>query len=168
MGGLQHHDLAPGQRKRAGNRQADNTSANHNTLHLVHSQSPVNGLQAPGNAQQCRFLAPIVPADVPFKPKHTPPCKQETAMTDFVIENIRIEPEIGDGVMFTLDLHGTAHRFFVSRETLSEVERTRLTDNHDMLASFDRQSERVKHAVSNTLRLGTSHNITFLKTDFFH
>jgi 23S rRNA G2445 N2-methylase RlmL len=58
--------------------------------------------------------------------------------------------------------------FFVSRETLGDVERSRLTDNHDMLASFDRQHEKIKHAVSNTLRLGTSHNITFLKTDFFH
>ena len=89
-------------------------------------------------------------------------------MTDFVIENIRIEPEIGDGVLFTVDLQGTAHRFFVSRETLGDVERSRLTDNHDILASFDRQHEKIKHAVSNTMRLGTSHDIPFLKTDFFH
>lgn len=88
-------------------------------------------------------------------------------MTDFVIENIRIEPEIGDGVLFTVDIHGAAHRFFVSRQTLGDLERTLLAENHDMLASFDRQTDKVLNAVRNTLRLGTSHNITFLKPDFF-
>lgn len=88
-------------------------------------------------------------------------------MTDFAIENIRIDPEIGDGISFMVDIHGVAHRFFVSRETLGEVERTLLTNNHDMVASFERQTDKVRQAISNTLKLGTSHNITFLKTAFF-
>ena len=89
-------------------------------------------------------------------------------MTDIAIENIRIDPEIGDGISFTVDVHGMAHRFFVSRETLGELERSVLTDNSDMFASFERQSDKVRQAVSNTLKLGTSHNITFLKTAFFN
>lgn len=88
-------------------------------------------------------------------------------MTDFAIENIRIDPEIGDGISFMVDIHGVAHRFFVSRETLGEVERTLLTNNHDMVASFERQTDKVRQAISNTLKLGTSHNITFLKTAIF-
>jgi hypothetical protein len=90
----------------------------------------------------------------------------EPAMTVHVIENIRIDPEIGDGISFVVDIHGVAHRFFVSRATLGEVERTLLA-NHDMLASFERQSDKVRHAIANTLKFGTSHNITFLKTAFF-
>lgn len=89
-------------------------------------------------------------------------------MTDIAIENIRIDPEIDDGISFTVDVHGVAHRFFVSRETLGKLERSVLTDNSDMFASFERQSDKVRQAVSNTLKLGTSHNITFLKTAFFN
>jgi hypothetical protein len=88
-------------------------------------------------------------------------------MTNLAIENIRIDPEIGDGISFTVDIHGVAHRFFVSRETLGEVDRSVLASNHDMVASFERQSDKVRQAVANTLRFGTSHNITFLKTAFF-
>lgn len=88
-------------------------------------------------------------------------------MTHLAIENIRIDPEIGDGILFTVDIDTVAHRFFVSRETLGEVERTLLTDNHDMIASFERQIAKVRRAISNTLKFGTSHNITFLKTAFF-
>lgn len=88
-------------------------------------------------------------------------------MTELAIENIRIDPEIGDGVSFTVDIDTVAHRFFVSRETLGEVERTLLTDNHDMIASFERQIAKVRQAISNTLKFGTSHSITFLKTTFF-
>lgn len=88
-------------------------------------------------------------------------------MTDFSIENIRIDPEIGDGISFVVEIQGVAHRFFVSRETLSDVERTLLANNHDMVASFERQSNKVRHAIANTLKFGTSHNITFLKTAFF-
>lgn len=89
-------------------------------------------------------------------------------MTDLAIENIRIDPEIGDGIAFTVDIHGVAHRFFVSRETLGAVERTLLTNNHDMVASFERQTDKVRQAISNTLKFGASHNITFLKTAFFN
>ncbi|WP_296447611.1 hypothetical protein [Rhodoferax sp. UBA5149] len=89
-------------------------------------------------------------------------------MEDFFIENTRIDSEIGDGISFTVDIHGVAHRFFVSRETLGEVERTLLANNHDMVASFERQSDKVKQAISNTLKFGSSHNITFLKTAFFN
>lgn len=89
-------------------------------------------------------------------------------MTDFSIENIRIDPEIGDGISFVVDIQGVAHRFFVSRETLADVERTLLANNHDMVASFERQSNKVRHAIANTLRFGTSRNITFLKTAFFN
>ena len=87
-------------------------------------------------------------------------------MTDLAIENIRIDPEVGDGISFTVDVHGMAHRFFVSRETLGELERSVLIDNHDLFASFERQSDKVRQAVSNTLKLGTSSNITFLKKRF--
>ena len=89
-------------------------------------------------------------------------------MTDLTIENIRIDPEIGDGVSFLVDVHGVAHRFFVSRETLGEVERSLLANNHDMVASFERQTEKIKQAVSNTVKFGTSHNVTFLKAAFFN
>lgn len=88
-------------------------------------------------------------------------------MTDFAIENIRIEPAIGDGVSFTVDIHGVAHRFFVSRATLGELEGTLLADNHGMVASFERQRRKILRAVANTLKLGTSHSTTFLKTSFF-
>ena len=88
-------------------------------------------------------------------------------MNPLTIENIRIDPEIGVGVSFAVDIQGVAHRFFVSRETLSEVEGTLLANSHDMLASFDRQRASVRQAILNTLKLGTSHNITFLKTVFF-
>ena len=88
-------------------------------------------------------------------------------MTDIVIENIRIEPAIGDGISFTVDIHGVAHRFFVSRATLGELEGTLLADNHGMVASFERQRSKTLRAVANTLKLGTSHSITFLKTSFF-
>lgn len=88
-------------------------------------------------------------------------------MNPLAIENIRIDPEIGVGVSFVVDIQGVAHRFFVSRETLSEVEGTLLANSHDMLASFDRQRASVRQAILNTLKLGTSHNITFLKTVFF-
>lgn len=88
-------------------------------------------------------------------------------MKDLALENIRIDPEIGDGIVFTVDIHGAAHRFFVSRDTLGDIERTLLTDNHDMLASFDRQRNKVEKAIVTVLKFGTSHNITFLKTAFF-
>jgi hypothetical protein len=88
-------------------------------------------------------------------------------MTDLIIENIRIDDEIGDGIAFTVDVHGAAHRFFVARETLGEVEHSLLTNNHDMVASFERQRGKVHRAVMETLKLGASHNITFLKTAFF-
>ena len=88
-------------------------------------------------------------------------------MNPLAIENIRIDPEIDVGVSFVVDIQGVAHRFFVSRETLSEVEGTLLANSHDMLASFDRQRASVRQAILNTLKLGTSHNITFLKTVFF-
>ena len=88
-------------------------------------------------------------------------------MNQFLIENIRIDDEIGDGMAFTVEIQGIAHRFFVSRQTLGEIEGTLLASNHDMVTSFDRQQANIKRAVSNTLRLGTSHNITFLKTAFF-
>jgi hypothetical protein len=84
------------------------------------------------------------------------------------LENNHIEPEIGDGILFTKDIEGVAHRFFVDRATLSELERTRLIDNHDMVASFDRQSNKVHEAISQTLRLGTSPNITCLKLTYFN
>ncbi|MDO8248638.1 MAG: DUF1488 family protein [Rhodoferax sp.] len=88
-------------------------------------------------------------------------------MKDLAIENIRIDPDIGDGIAFTVDVRGAAHRFFVSRETLGEIERTLLTDNHDMLASFDRQRDKVENAIVNVLKFGSSHNVTFLKKAFF-
>jgi hypothetical protein len=88
-------------------------------------------------------------------------------MTDIAIENIRIDPAIGDGITFVVDIRGVTRRFFVSRETLGEVERTRLTNNPDMVASFERQSDKVRQAVLNTLKFGTSPNITYLKTAFF-
>lgn len=88
-------------------------------------------------------------------------------MLNMTIENIRIEPEIGDGILFTTEIDGIARRFFVSRETLKAIEGTLLASNHDMLGCFERQQFKVKRAISNTLRLGTSHNITFLKTAFF-
>lgn len=88
-------------------------------------------------------------------------------MKDLAIENIRIDPDIGDGIAFTVDVRGAAHRFFVSRETLGDIERTLLTDNHDMLASFDRQRDKVENAIVNVLKFGSSHNITFLKKAFF-
>jgi len=88
-------------------------------------------------------------------------------MNHLALENIRIDPEIGDGISFTADICGAAHRFFVSRETLGEMERTLLADNHDMLASFERQRDKVQHAMVNVLKFGTSHNVTFLKTTFF-
>ena len=72
-------------------------------------------------------------------------------MTNLAIENIRIDPKIGDGISFIADVNGVAHRFFVSRETLGEVERTRLTNSSDMVASFERQSDKVRQAVLNTL-----------------
>lgn len=88
-------------------------------------------------------------------------------MNLLAIENIRIDPEIGDGVSFMVEIQGIAHRFFVSRETLGRIEGTLLANNHDLLASFDRQRAEVRQAISNTLKLGTSHNVTFLKTAFF-
>lgn len=88
-------------------------------------------------------------------------------MKDLAIENIRIDPDIGDGIAFTADVRGAAHRFFVSRETLGDIERTLLTDNHDMLASFDRQRDKVENAIVNVLKFGSSHNVTFLKKAFF-
>lgn len=88
-------------------------------------------------------------------------------MQNIAIETIWIDLDIGDGVAFTADIHGTAHRFFVSRETLGDIERTLLANNHDMLASFERQRDKVENAILNVLRLGTSHNITFLKKAFF-
>ena len=88
-------------------------------------------------------------------------------MTSLSIENIRIDPKVGDGIAFIADVRGVAHRFFVSRETLAEVERTRLTNSSDMVASFERQSDKVRQAVMNTLKFGTSPNITYLKTAFF-
>jgi Protein of unknown function (DUF1488) len=88
-------------------------------------------------------------------------------MNLLAIENIRIDPEIGDGISFMVEIQGIAHRFFVSRETLSKLEGTLLANNHDLLASFDRQRADVRQAISNTLKLGTSHNVTFLKTAFF-
>lgn len=88
-------------------------------------------------------------------------------MPHLTIDTIRIDPDIGDGVAFTADIQGVAHRFFVSRETLGDIERTLLANNHDMLASFERQRGKVENAILGVLRLGTSHNITFLKTAFF-
>lgn len=88
-------------------------------------------------------------------------------MKDLAIENIRIDPDIGDGIAFTVDVRGAAHRFFVSRETLGDIERTLLADNHDMLASFDRQRDKVENAIVNVLKFGSSHNVTFLKKAFF-
>ena len=43
-------------------------------------------------------------------------------MTDLIIENIRMDADIDDGIAFTVDVHGVAHRFFVPRETRGEVE----------------------------------------------
>ncbi len=88
-------------------------------------------------------------------------------MTALAIENVRIDPEIGDGVSFVVDIRGVAHRFFVSRETLGDLEHSLLAENHDMLASFERQSDKVKQAILSTLKFGTSHNTTFLKRTFF-
>ncbi len=89
-------------------------------------------------------------------------------MTGPAIENIRIDPDIGDGIAFTVDTNGTAHRFFVSRLTLGELERTLLVENHDMLASFERQSDKIRNAVLKVLKFGVSHNVTFLTLAFFH
>ncbi len=88
-------------------------------------------------------------------------------MNLLAIENIRIDPEIGDGISFMVEIQGIAHRFFVSRETLGRIEGTLLANNHDMLAAFDRQRAEVRQAILNTIKLGTSHNVTFLKTAFF-
>jgi len=89
-------------------------------------------------------------------------------MKDLAIENIRIDPKLGDGIAFIVEIHGVAHRFFVSRETLGELERTRLTNSTDMFASFERQSDKVKKAILNTLKFGSSPNVTFLKPAFFN
>lgn len=88
-------------------------------------------------------------------------------MPQTAFENIRIEPEIGDGVLFTSQVEGVARRFFVSRQTLGELERTLLANHHDMLASFDRQRHKIRAAIANTVKFGTSANITFLKRAFF-
>lgn len=40
-------------------------------------------------------------------------------------------------------------------------------NNHDMVASFERQRNKARHAIANTLKFGASHTITFLKTAFF-
>ena len=88
-------------------------------------------------------------------------------MTTLTIENIRIDPEIGDGVSFTVDIQGVAHRFFVSRETLGELEHSMLADNHGMVATFERQDVKIRHAIANTLKFGISPHITFLKASFF-
>lgn len=82
-------------------------------------------------------------------------------------ENIRIDDAIGDGVQFTLEVDGVTHRFFISRQLLGDLERTLLPSHHDMLASFTRQSDKIRHAVAQTLRLGCSSGITFLKMGFF-
>ena len=88
-------------------------------------------------------------------------------MAQLALENIRIDPVIGDGVLFTAQINGVTHRFFVSRDTLADVERTQLNSTRDLLASFERQSDKVRRAMSKTLKLGTSSHITFLKTIFF-
>lgn len=89
-------------------------------------------------------------------------------MQQLVIENIRLDPEIGDGIAFTVTIDGVAHRFFVSRQTLGEVAHCLLANNSDLFASFERHSEQVKQAIVNTLKFGTSPNITFLKKAFFN
>jgi len=88
-------------------------------------------------------------------------------MTQLAIENTRIDTEIGDGISFTVDIQGVAHRFFVSRETLGNLEHSLLADNHGMVASFVRQDAKIKQAITNTLKFGVSPNITFLKEAFF-
>jgi hypothetical protein len=104
---------------------------------------------------------------VPCSAKAKPDPPKEAAMTAFSIENVRIDADIGDGIAFTVDLEGVAHRFFVSRATLGDVEHSLLASNHDMVASFERQSDKIKRAIDNTLKFGTSHNITFLKKSSF-
>ena len=89
-------------------------------------------------------------------------------MEPLEIENIRLDPQIGDGILFTVSLSGISHRFFISRDTLKEVTRTQLGTNQDMFAAFERNNERVIQAVTNTLRFGSSPNVTFLKTAFFN
>lgn len=88
-------------------------------------------------------------------------------MEPIEIENVRLDPQIGDGILFTVALAGISHRFFISRDTLKEVTRTQLGTNQDMFAAFERINERVIQAVANTLRFGTSPKVTFLKTAFF-
>lgn len=82
-------------------------------------------------------------------------------------ENIRLDDSIGDGVLFTMDVDGISRRFFVGRQLLGDLEGTLLPSQHDMLASFDRQRDKIQQAVARTLRLGCSTGITFLKMGFF-
>lgn len=89
-------------------------------------------------------------------------------MQELVIENLRIDPEIGDGILFTVTIGGVARRFFVSRETLSELSHCLLANNSDLFAAFERQSAQIKQAIVNTLKFGTSPNVTFLKKAFFN
>ncbi len=88
-------------------------------------------------------------------------------MEHFTPENIRMDPDIGDGVGFTADVSGVAHRFFISRQTLGELEHSLLTDNHDMFASFSRQAGKIDHAIAKSLKLGTSSSIAFLTLPLF-
>ena len=88
-------------------------------------------------------------------------------MTDLAIENLRLDPELGDGIAFIVNVHGVAHRFFVARETLGELEGTRLANNTDLFASFERQNGKIRHAIRNTLKFGSSPKVTFLKKAFF-
>lgn len=91
----------------------------------------------------------------------------KAVMTDLAIENLRIDPELGDGIAFIVNVNGVAHRFFVARETLAELEGTLLTNSTDLFASFERQSGKVRHAIRNTLKFGSSPKVTFLKKAFF-
>ena len=85
----------------------------------------------------------------------------KAVMTDLAIENLRLDPALGDGIAFNVNVHGVAHRFFVALETLGEIEGTRLTSSTDLFASFERQNGKVRHAIRNTLKFGTSPKVTF-------
>lgn len=89
-------------------------------------------------------------------------------MQKLEIENLRIDPEIGDGIAFTVTIDDVTHRFFVSRQTLGEVAKCLLANNSDLFAAFERHNDKIKQALVNTLKFGTSPNITFLKKAFFN
>ena len=76
-------------------------------------------------------------------------------MKDLALENIRIDPEIGDGIAFTVDIHGAAHRFCVSRDTLGDVERTLLTDQGWTLAGLGPRVLRTETACALAIGIAT-------------